>query len=332
MSRLPLSLCVSRNPRTEPLLSGQVTAEGIDCVVSAVHPSEMFWRQLKFADFDVSEMSLSSLSIAASQGARDWVALPIFTTRVFFHTRIVVREDAGIETPADLAGKTVGVAEYQQTAAVWSRGALLHEFGVGPQDMTWWMERPPARSHGGSTGFRPPPGVRLSYIPPDVSMGQMLAVGDLDAAIVYIADRNLVDRSRQDAGAVPGLRTLFPDPMAEGIRYHRKTGLFPVNHCVVVRASLLEKHPWIALNIYSAFLAAKEAAAAPLAAAAEPWEQIGLVDPGTTRSLADADPLPYGVAANRLVLDALGTYLHEQGLVPAPITIEDLFAPSTVDL
>jgi 4,5-dihydroxyphthalate decarboxylase len=332
MPSLPLSLCVSRNPRTEPLLSGEVTPEGIDWTVSAVHPSEMFWRQLKFADFDVSEMSLSSLSIAASQGIRDWIALPIFTTRMFFHTRIVVREGAGIETPADLAGKTVGVAEYQQTAAVWSRGALLHEFGVSPEQMTWWMERPPSKSHGGSTGFQPPSGVTLSYIPPDVTMGQMLAAGDLDAAIVYLADRNLVDRSRQEASSVPGLRTLFPDPMGEGIRYHKKTGLFPINHCVVVRAALLEKHPWLALNIYSAFLAAKEAAAAPLAAAAEPWEQVGLVAAGTTRELRNGDPLPYGVSANRAVFEALGAYLHEQGLVASHVPVEELFAPSTVDL
>ena len=332
MPPLSLSLCVSRNPRTEPLLSGEVTPEGIEWAVSAVHPSEMFWRQLKFADFDVSEMSLSSLSIAASQGIRDWIALPIFTTRMFFHTRIVVREGAGIETPADLAGKTVGVAEYQQTAAVWSRGALLHEFGVSPEQMTWWMERPPAKSHGGSTGFQPPPGVTLSYIPPDVSMGQMLAAGDLDAAIVYLADRNLVDRSRQEASAVPGLHPLFPDPMAEGVRYFKKTGLFPINHCVVVRAALLEKHPWIALNIYSAFLAAKEAAAAPLAAAAEPWEQVGLVAPGTIHTLRTADPMPYGVAAQQQVFEALGTYLHEQGLISSRLAVEELFAPSTIDL
>jgi 4,5-dihydroxyphthalate decarboxylase len=277
-------------------------------------------------------MSLSSLSIAASQGIRDWIALPIFTTRMFFHTRIVVREGAGIESPSDLAGRTVGVAEYQQTAAVWSRGALLHEFGVRPEQMTWLMERPPAKSHGGSTGFQPPPGVQLSYIPPDVNMGQMLAAGDLDAAIVYIADRNLVDRSRQEAGAVPGLRTLFPDPMAEGLRYYQATGILPINHCVVVRAALLEKHPWIALNVYSAFLAAKEAAAAPLAAATEPWEQTGQVAAGTTRALRAADPMPYGVAANRPVFEALGTYLHEQGLVRVPVAVEELFAPSTADL
>jgi 4,5-dihydroxyphthalate decarboxylase len=332
MPSLSLSLCVSRNPRTAPLLSGQVSPEGVQWAASAVHPSEMFWRQLKFADFDVSEMSLSSLTIAASRGVRDWIALPIFTTRSFFHTRIVVRDGAGIETPADLAGKTVGVAEYQQTAAVWSRGALQHDFGVRPEQMTWWMERPPARSHGGTTGFQPPPGVKLSYIQPDVTMEQMLAAGDLDAAIVYIADRNLVDRSRKEAREVPGLRPLFSDPMAEAARYHAATGIFPINHCVVIRASLLEKHPWLALNIYSAFLAAKKAATEPLVAGVETWEQVGLVSRGTVRAIANADPMPYGVTANQKVFEALSTYLYEQGLVPAKFPVEDLFAPSTQSL
>ena len=120
--------------------------------------------------------------------------------------------------------------------------------------------------------------------------------------------------------------------MAEGVRYHKKTGIYPINHCVVVRAALLEKHPWVALNVYSAFLEAKEAAAAPLAEAVEPWEHAGLLPPGAVQSLRGSDPMPYGVAANRQVFEALSTYLHEQGLVQRPLAVEELFAPSTVDL
>ena len=97
MSDISLSVALSRNPRTEPILSGRVKAQGIRWATSAVHPSEMFWRQLKFQDFDISEMSLSSMTIAASQGTRDWVALPVFTSRRFFHTGIVVRDGAGID-------------------------------------------------------------------------------------------------------------------------------------------------------------------------------------------------------------------------------------------
>jgi 4,5-dihydroxyphthalate decarboxylase len=330
-SKLSLSLCVSKNPRTTALLSGAVAPEGVEWSVSGVHPSEMFWRQLKFSEFDVSEMSLSSLTIAASQGMTEWTALPIFTTRRFFHTMAVVREGAGIESPADLVGKRVGVPEYQQTAAVWARGALLHEFGVEPTQMKWFMERPPERSHGGSTSFTPPPGLELSYVPPTTTLGQMMAAGELDASIHYITDRNLVDRSREEASSI-GVRTLFADPVAEGARYYEKTGLLPVNHCVVIRSALVEKHPWLPLNVYSAFLQAKEAAYAPLAEDLQPWEQIGAVSPESMHNLRKVDPLPYGLADNQAVLEALPSYLHEQGLIDRPFDVREIFAPSTRDL
>src|ERR1700761_5387444 len=121
-SRLPLSIALSDNPNTRPLIDGTVTPEGISLTTTGVHPSEMFWRQLKFAEFDVSEMSVSSLLIATSHAPSEWVALPIFTERGLSHTMIHVRADAGIERAEQLAGKKVGVPEYQQTSAVWGRG------------------------------------------------------------------------------------------------------------------------------------------------------------------------------------------------------------------
>jgi 4,5-dihydroxyphthalate decarboxylase len=127
-------------------------------------------------------------------------------------------------------------------------------------------------SHGGATAFAPPPGVQLSYIPAGTSIGQMLQAGELDEAIVYIAERNLVDRSRAAAGPGFSIRPLFADQQAEGIRYSEKTGILPVNHVVVVRAGLLEKHPWIALNLYSAFLEAKRLSDEPVFTALQPWE------------------------------------------------------------
>src|SRR5215204_6845072 len=154
--KLQLSLATVANPRSRPILDGLVQADGIDLVPTVLHPSEMFWRQLRFAEFDVSEMSFSSLMMAIAGGDTRWVGLPIFTTRKFFHTEIMARRDAKIDTPADLKGRRVGVPEYQQTAALWARGVLQHEFGVSPEDVEWFMERTPERSHGGATGFQPP--------------------------------------------------------------------------------------------------------------------------------------------------------------------------------
>ena len=150
---LELSIALSDNERTRPLLEGRVAPQGIKLVPTMVHPSEMFWRQLRFAEFDVSEMSMSSLIIAVSRGDTRWVAIPVFTMRKFFHTSIIVRTDSGIAVPADLRGKRIGVPEYQQTWAIWSRGILQHEFDVHARDIEWFMERNPDKSHGGATGF-----------------------------------------------------------------------------------------------------------------------------------------------------------------------------------
>src|SRR6267143_2558305 len=115
---------------TSPIFDGRVKPDGIALIPSSVHPSELFWRQLRFADFDVSEMSFSSLIMARSKGDDRWVGLPIFTTRKFFHAEILVRRDSGIDRPGDLKGRRVGGTEYEQTAALWTRGGLEHELGA----------------------------------------------------------------------------------------------------------------------------------------------------------------------------------------------------------
>jgi len=328
--RLELSIALSDNERTRPLIEGRVVPQGIKLVPTMVHPSEMFWRQLRFAEFDVSEMSMSSLIISASRGDNRWVAIPVFTMRKFFHTSIIVRADSGIAAPADLRGKRIGVPEYQQTWAIWSRGILQHEFGVHARDIEWFMERNPDKSHGGATGFAAPAGVRVRQIPPTDNIGAMLVRGTLDGALHYLVDRNLVDRSTVDISAVT--RTLFPDPAAEGRRFYAKTGLYPINHGVVMRRSLHERHPWIALNLYSAFLAAKERIARAASSHLAWYFETGLVDGAVERTLQEKDPLAYGVKSSRTVLETIARYVHEQGLCPRRVELEEIFVPSTLDL
>jgi 4,5-dihydroxyphthalate decarboxylase len=328
-SRLELSIALSDNERTRPLIEGRVVPQGIKPVITVVHPSEMFWRQLRFAEFDVSEMSMSSLIIAASRGDTRWVAIPVFTMRKFFHTSIIVGRDSGIAAPADLRGKRIGVPEYQQTWAIWSRGVLQHEFGVHARDIEWFMERNPEKSHGGATGFSPP-GVRLHYIPPNTNIGEMLVRGELDGALLYLVHPNLIDRSTLDVSGVT--RHLFPDPAAEGRRFYAKTGLFPINHTVVVRRSLLEHHPWVALNLYAAFVAAKEEIARYGQSYLHWYFETGLLDDSVQRALGAHDPLAYGFKASRAVLDTIAQYVHEQGLSERRVRVEELFVPSTLDL
>lgn len=331
MSSLQLSLIMGANDRSRPVLDGKVKPDGIDLVSTVAHPSEIFWRQLHFKEFDVSEMSLSSLLMAMANGNRDWIGLPIFTSRRFFHTGAWVRADSGIDRPQDLKGKRVGVPEYQQTAALWSRGVLKHEFGVEPQDLDWWMERTEERSHGGATGFQPPAGIRFNRIPGNESIGTMLADGKLDATLLYLTDNNLVDRSRITLEGNPRFRLLFSNPAAEGQRYYEKTGIFPINHGMVVRRELYEKHPWVALNIFNAFLKAKDAVAARMREMVSTHVELGLLGPNARQALA-IDPYPYGVKSNRKVLETIAEYSYEQGLTPRLMQMEEVFAPSTLGL
>ncbi|HEY1295995.1 MAG TPA: ABC transporter substrate-binding protein [Chloroflexota bacterium] len=331
MAKLQLSLIMGANDRSRPVLDGAVSPDGIDLTCTVAHPSEIFWRQLHFQEFDVSEMSLSSLLMAMAQGNRDWIALPIFTSRRFFHTGAWVRADSGIDKPADLKGKRVGVPEYQQTAALWSRGVLKHEFGVEPQDMEWWMERTEERSHGGATGFKPPEGIRFHRIGANESIGSMLTDGQLDATLLYITDNNLVDRSRITLEGNPRFRLLFPNPAAEGQRYFEKTGIFQINHGMVVRRSLYEQHPWVALNIFNAFRLAKERVAARMRDMVSTHVELGLLGPDARKALS-FDPYPYGVKSNQKVLDTVADYSFEQGLTPRRMQLDEIFAPSTLDL
>jgi len=217
MARLELTLAMTSNPRSAPVLSGATRADGVTFRSTVAEAPDIFWRQLHAQEFDVSEMSMSSLLITIAKGNRDWVGLPVFTQRHFFQTWAWVRTDAGIQQPQDLRGKRVGVPEYQQTAALWTRGILEHDFGVAPRDMDWYMERSVDRSHGAATGFEPPKGVRFQYITADKSIGGMMMNGELDATLLYIGRSTMVDRSTvvfDDDN--PKVRRLFPDVTAEG--------------------------------------------------------------------------------------------------------------------
>jgi 4,5-dihydroxyphthalate decarboxylase len=323
---LQLSIGITNNPRTWPILDGTVKPDGIDLVPTILHPSELFWRQLHFAEFAVSEMSCSSFMIVTGQDDPRFVGIPIYTTRRFYHTHILVRRDAHIETPADLKGKRVGVPEYQQTAALWARGVLQHEFGVDPKDIEFWMERTPDKSHGGATGFKPPPGVTVNQVPADKSLGSMLLAGELDAALHYLSGNNLVDRSRADLISHPDFKYLFPDSVAEGIRYYRKTGIFPINHQAVVRRDIYEKEPWVTQNILKAFIAANDIANARRQQHVEYHLAAGLISGDAKTPLVN-----HGIKANRKVIETIAQYSLEQGLTQRLIKIDELYAPNVLE-
>ena len=327
-----LSAALASNPRTWPILEGRIEADGIAFVPTPLHPSEIFWRQLRFAEFDISEMSMSSLMMTVAGGDTRWLGIPVFTTRQMFHTSILVRRDRGIDRPEDLKGKRVGVPEYQQTAALWTRGVLQHEWGVHPRDIEFHMERNPDHSHAGATGFKAPPGVTLKFIPNETNIGEMMISGALDAVIFYIrgAAGNLVDRSRADLRSHPDIKPLFPDPHAEGVRYYKKTGIYPINHGMVIQRRVAEANPGIVRKVFDAFQAANDMAERQRIEAVEYHLEIGRLAPGAREALA-TPLIRHGVAATRKVIEAAAQMSHEQGLTPRLMKLDELFAPEVMD-
>ena len=337
MARLKLSFAVERSERTEPLIDGIIQPEGIELVPVVGDPSEIFWRQLKFNEFDISALSFSSYMIAKSQGS-ELIAVPVFPARRFMHTQLFVNTDSGVKQPKDLIGKKIGVGEYQQTAWLWTRWVLEHDFGVSQYKVHWYMERTEELSHGGATGFQPPKGISFQRIPPEKSLASMLLAHELDAAPVHRAlqkGTNIIDRStrnRATGGDWSKIKPLFPDIFTEGARFVKEHGYVPASHTYVLRGDVHEKYPWAAFSIFKAFVEAKELARQTLAESIPSGLFFGSQFLAKSREIVGNDPFVYGVDGNRNMIEAMIDASYEQGLTARKMTIPELFAASTLEL
>ena len=337
MAKLRLGFISAFNERVEPLMKGIVQAEAIEIVPTYSHPSETFLRQLRDMEFPVGEMSMSSYLIARERGL-DMIALPVFPSRRLFHTELSYHTDSGIRKPEDIVGKRIGVSEYQQTAALWQRGILEHDFGVSQYKVDWYMERSEELSHGGATGFTPPPGISFHRIPPDKSLATMLVNHEIDLAPIsghLTRAVNVIDRSthiRGSEGDWSKVKPLFPDQIAEAKRFFNAHGFVPVNHTYIIRGDVYREHPGIALKVYDAFVKAKAYAQGMLLERVPEALVFGPEYLSMTQEILGDDPFPYGIKANLAMIETIASYSHEQGLTPRQMKIEELFAKETLDL
>jgi 4,5-dihydroxyphthalate decarboxylase len=335
MADLTLGFISAFNERVEPLMNGTIKVEGVRLIPTYSHPAETFWRQLKFGEFEVAEMSMSSYLIARSQGA-DMIALPAFPSRRLFQTELSYHVDSAISKPQDLAGKRLGVAEYQQTAALWIRGILEHDFGVSQYKIHWYMERSEEMSHGGATGFKPPPGISFNRIDKNKSLASTLQQNELDIAHVsspWVLRANTLDRSSRITGKGDWskIAPLFPDRLAEAARFYKQHGFLPVNHAYIIRGDIHRQHPWLAASLYEGFVRAKALARERLIEQIPAALIFGQEYLAMTRELIGDDPFPFGIKANQAMLDTITGYSHEQGLTPRKMKIEELFVENTLD-
>ena len=250
MSNLHLTLACEDYDRTRPLKDNIVKAEGIELNYLVMTVEEIFWRMMKYEEFDVSELSMGAFLTAAARGRRPFVGIPVFPSRTFRHRCIFVNSAAGIEKPEDLRGKRVGVPEYSMTAAVWLRGLFEHEYGIAPREIHWILagEEQPGRKD--RVDFEMPPGIRLEN-KSDRTLNEMIESGEIDAMMSPRMPTCFVENSAR-------VRRLFSNYKQVEMDYFRKTGLFPIMHVIVIKRSIYEKEPWVAQTLYKAFCAAKE--------------------------------------------------------------------------
>jgi len=325
MADLRLTLACEDYDRTRALKEGTVKPEGIDLNYIALPVEEIFWRMLRYEEFDVAELSMGAFLVDAARGRRRFVAIPVFPSRTFRHRCVFVNVASGIERPEELRGKRVGLPEYTMTAAVWLRGLFQHEYGVSPEEVHWVQggEEQPGRKD--RVEFDLPPRIRLEVVT-DRTLNEMLEKGEIDALMSPRMPSCFLERS-------PRVRRLFPDFKRVEMDYFRKTGIFPIMHGIVIRMDLYERNSWVAQSLYKAFCEAKDLCFGQIydsniLRTSLPWT---IAEYEEVRSLMGADYWAYGFHANRRVLETLQAYLLEQGLIGQRLDLEKLFAPNTLE-
>jgi len=326
MDKLSLSFACWNYDRIGAFLDGSVAPKGIELNHLNLEVEETFWRMMRHEEFDVAELSLSSYLIGKDRGTLHATAIPVFMSRAFRHSGIFVNSAARIEVPQDLRGKRVGIPEYQLTACLWIRGILQHEYNVKPAEMQWLTggEEKPGRIE--KVALTLPPEINIHPIGEMQTLNEMLETGDIDALIAPRAPSSFLSGSRN-------VCRLFPNYVREEQSYFEKTGIFPVMHVIVIKDDILKRHPWVAMNLYQAFVKAKEQVYEGLRQTAAlkvtlPWLTAEVE---RTKQIMGDDFWPYGLDKNRTVLEAAVAYSHEQGLIQQKPSIEQLFASSTLE-
>jgi 4,5-dihydroxyphthalate decarboxylase len=319
MADIGLTLALSYYDHVSDLLRGRVRAEGISLTTVELPVEEIFFRMVKFLEWDVCEFSMAKYVSLTGAGAPPFRGIPVFPSRVFRQSAIFVSPRAGIKTAADLAGRRVGIPEWAQTAGIYARAYLEHQCGLRLGDVRWVQAgvNDPGRKEKVQLSL--PAGVQIECVE-NRSLNEMLLAGDLDAVI----------SAREPSAFVSGdprIVRLWPDYRVREEAYYRETGIFPIMHVVVIKAATLERYPWIAMNLYEAFDEAKRnslrrilrstTSRIPVA-----WSHHAAVE---AQHIFGEDCWPYGIEPNRNTLDGFLQFCFEQGVAQRRLQPEELF-------
>ena len=327
MKTLEIDLACGDYDLVRALRDGKVRAEGMEITFIPIDkPPEVHWRMGVHEEFDAAEMSLGSYVAGKARGDFPFVAIPAFVYRKFRHSAAYINTQSGITRPEDLAGKRIGVPEWQMTATVWLRGILQDDHGVAVTDVKWFTGGLETWGRKEKIPLQLPREINVANIPEGKNLSAMLVAGEIDALLSAQVPAPYVKR-------MAPIRRLFANPRGAEADYFRRTGIFPIMHVMVVREELYRRHRWIAQSLFKALLEAK---AACIDSAFKndsihsflPWAGNYLAE---TRDLMGEDFWPYGVEPNRKTLETFLRYAREQGLTPTLLHPQDLFAKETLD-
>lgn len=326
-----LKAAFMHNPRLQPLLDGSFRPEGIEFEWEFGHPSALNLRHLSENPFDVFEFSLSGYLVVNNRpkwAHLGWTSIPTFLSKAFLPLELCVHEHAGIQSWADLAGKRIGLPDYNMTASIWMRIMLWQLYEIRPEDITWINGRRPVQRHSTMIGFHEPPpspGVQVQELEPGASLNEMLLRGEIDAAFG--------DYSVAPVDEGQHVRKLLDFEQARQLitNFARKTGTTPVNHTVIVQRWLLAGQPRLARALYDVFEEAKQQSYTSALQAAEAYLLFPTGDFARQAATFGTDPYPSGISANRTMLELLIEQLLYEGQLDRRPGVESLFAEATHD-
>ena len=317
---LDLSLACADMDLTAPLKNGTVSPKGIDLTTLNYTSAMRHWRCLRHQEFDVCELSMSSYLLSRTEPEKyPYTAIPVFPHRLFRHGYMFRHADAAVDDPADLAGGTIGLRNWQTTSGVWMRGIAREHYGLDLADVTWYVDDTE------DVSIDIPDRFEIRHTPEGRNIEDLLVAGDVDGAMYPV----LLDSVTDPDG---GVDRIFPNYADEEADYFLETGIFPIMHTVAVRNELLERHPWVAVNLYEAFIEARDYA---LERAEDPrsstlvWARHHLEE---QRSTVGSNLWEYGpTEANVAAVDKLQEYAEYQGIVPRAYDLDELFFEPTLD-
>jgi 4,5-dihydroxyphthalate decarboxylase len=322
MSKLSLTMAIPEYDHVRDVISGRVPVEGIDLTCLSYPVEEIFYRFIVYKEFDVAEISFAKYSALIASGNTDFFALPVFPSRVFRHSSLYVRADGPIKKITDLKGRKVGIPEWAQTAAVYSRGFLQDQYGIDLASIHWVQAGVNQPGRVEKVDLNLPKGVEITRVAYK-SLNDMLLEGEIDAVLVARAPDAFVKGN-------PKIRRLFDDFIDIETDYYKKTGIFPIMHAVAVRRDVLDKNPWVARNLFTAFEEAKRRSIervqeATISLFPIPWyfeyARRGM-------ELFGKDYFPYGIEENRKTLEAFLKWAHEQGVCKRLVDVDEMFPDS----